>query len=98
MFPNVVIHDNDSFDTVKVVSEYLRFDPDELKAIKDKYDSAYSKRMDYARECYKRKMAKLSDEERKAMYKRKSRDYYNKHADLVKNEIFKHIRVMKNID
>ena len=29
-------------------------------------------------------MAKLSDEERKTFYKRKSRDYYSKNADLVK--------------
>ena len=84
MFPNVVIHDNDSFDPVKVVSEYLRIDPDELKAIKDKYASASSKRRECARECYKRKNAKLSDEERKTMYKRKSRDYYSKNADMVK--------------
>ena len=84
LFPNVVIHDNDSFDPVQVVSEYLRFDPDDLRAVKDKYASAYSKRRECARECYKRKMAKLSDEERKALYKCKSRDYYSKHADLVK--------------
>ena len=62
VFPNVVIHDNDSFDPVKVVSEYLRFEPDELKAVKYKYASAYSKRRECARECYKRNMAKLSDE------------------------------------
>ena len=43
-FPNVVIHDNDSFDHVQVVSEYLRFGPDELRAVKDKYASADSKR------------------------------------------------------
>ena len=83
-FPNVVTHDAESFDPVKIVSEYLRLDPDELTAIKENYALKYSKRRECARECHKRKMAKLSDEERKALYKQKSRNYYNKNAELVK--------------
>ena len=42
--PNVVIHDAESFDPIKVVAEYLRCDTDELNAIKDKYELACNKR------------------------------------------------------
>ena len=34
VFPNVVMHDAQTFDPIKVVSEYLRCDADELNAIK----------------------------------------------------------------
>ena len=45
---------------------------------------AGNKRREQARECSKRKMAKLSDEERKALYTHKSRDDYGKNADLIR--------------
>ena len=84
VFPNVVIHDAESFGPIKVVAEYSRCNTDELNNIKNKYELACNKRKEQARECWKRKIAKLSNEERKALYEHKSRDYYNKNADSIR--------------
>jgi hypothetical protein len=84
VIPNVVMHDVQTFDPLKVVSEYLRCDTNELNAVKNKYELACNRRKEHAKEYWKQKMAKLSNEERKALYKRTSSEYYSKNSDLIR--------------